>query len=121
MRGLAAEMHALFRVRCTFTCGRAVKPSVGVCLALFRIFREAIHNAIRHGNATAIRGSVVVEGDELLFRVRDDGAGFNPRVKKARGMGLRLMAYRAREVGGRIHIESVLGRGACVECRVPLR
>ena len=118
MRNLAAETRTLFGVRCRFACARDVNPGAKVCLAFYRIFREAAHNAIRHGNAKVIRARADLRGGELRLRVADDGTGFDPAVEECQGMGLRLMKYRAREIGGHLRITSAPGNGTCVECAV---
>jgi PAS domain S-box-containing protein len=118
MRNLAAETRTLFGVRCRFACARDVNPSPNVCLAFYRIFREAAHNAIQHGNAKVIRARADLRGGELRLRVADDGTGFDPAVEESQGMGLRLMKYRVREIGGQLRITSALGNGTCVECIV---
>jgi signal transduction histidine kinase len=52
--------------------------------------------------------------------VRDDGAGFDPADSRSRhGLGLRLMAERAAEVGGELRVESGPGQGTTVELSLP--
>jgi serine/threonine-protein kinase RsbW len=44
--------------------------------------REALANAIKHGNqqnpSKQVRVDLVVEGDEVVIRVEDEGMGFDP-------------------------------------------
>jgi signal transduction histidine kinase len=54
-----------------------------------------------------------------VLRIRDDGAGFDKSQRRPGGMGLRIMEYRARELGGQLTISSAQGTGTCVECIVP--
>lgn len=54
----------------------------------------------------------------IVLAIRDDGKGFDP-VKAgapAAGMGLRLMAYRARLVGTQFEVASRIGEGTTVTC-----
>jgi signal transduction histidine kinase len=50
--------------------------------------------------------------------VRDDGVGI--ASPSPDGMGLHLMAYRARLLGAKLHIAGGGHRGTLVTCRVPL-
>lgn len=48
--------------------------------AILHILRELATNAVRHGHATQIKIAGSIEGDRLLFSVRDNGCGFNPET-----------------------------------------
>ena len=47
--------------------------------AVLCIIRELVANAIRHGEATRIRIAGIVDGKKILFSVRDNGSGFDPK------------------------------------------
>jgi signal transduction histidine kinase len=51
--------------------------------------------------------------------VIDDGAGFRLPHDDAKGMGLRIMEYRARLVNGHLDIAAEEGCGARITCFVP--
>ena len=69
---------------------------------LYRITQEAINNAVRHGHAKNIEIRCKTIGSAVRLTIRDDGSGFaEPR---GRGLGLRIMDYRARVIGGRLDI-----------------
>ena len=85
--------------------------------AILRILRELATNAVRHGGATAIRIAGSIEGDRLLFSVRDDGCGFDP--DSAPGMeqghfGLQGIRDRIDALEGDLEIASVRGKGTKV-------
>lgn len=85
--------------------------------ALSRITREAISNAVRHGDAGTISVCLVADG-ELRLTVSDDGRGFDPEIVDGSGHGLVSMRERARELGGELRIDSSPD-GTLVELRVP--
>jgi len=74
------------------------------------IFKEALHNAIRHSGATALWIGVRREGDRFQFTVHDNGRGFDPETAVA-GNGLKNMQRRAAEMRGELEIHSEPGRG----------
>jgi PAS domain S-box-containing protein len=88
--------------------------------AIYRIAQEALHNAVKHGDAGI---SVVVrlwpaEG-ALHLTVEDNGRGFDPLAVQAKGgMGLVSMRERARLVGGAFEIEAG-SQGTQVRLTVP--
>ena len=94
-----------------------IRISDNTAHAILRIVRELSVNAIRHGGATSLRVAGSVEGDKLLFSVRDNGCGFDP----ANCPGVRqghygLLGIRERVEGfeGEVRIDSAPGRGTKV-------
>ncbi len=47
-----------------------------VAVSLFRVYQEALSNAIRHANATQIVSRLYMEGARATLEIQDDGAGF---------------------------------------------
>jgi len=95
-------------------------------LALFRVLQEALTNVHRHSGASAAEvliqrspGLVTLEvkdngrgvGRETLFRFRKTGTGA--------GVGLMSMHERARELGGKVEIESD-DTGTAVRITIPV-
>lgn len=88
-----------------------------VSVHLRAVLVEALTNVVRHAGAGTL--SVVLRtGDELTLSVADDGVGIpeNP----AGGIGLIMMAARARVLGGRFHVGPGGARGTVVRWHVPL-
>lgn len=79
------------------------------------IYKEALHNAVRHAGASRIDVSVRVNHRMLTLRIRDDGVGFVPTPGDA-GHGLANMRRRATEIGAGLDIASTPGAG----CEVAL-
>jgi signal transduction histidine kinase len=90
----------------------AVSPGAGE--QMLSALREALSNAARH--AAASRVDVTVEvGDELILRVRDDGAGMGQSTRRS---GLANMAERAADLGGKLVIGPAEGGGTRLDWRV---
>jgi len=120
LRNLAAQTRELFQVECAFACQREhldVNAQTGI--AFYRIAQEAIHNAIRHGQARQINVELAVDGMRLCLKIFDNGKGFSPDSKSYSGMGLHIMQFRANSIGGHLTVESQPNKGARIECTVP--
>ena len=86
---------------------------------LYRVVQEAVTNAIRHSGAHRIAVSIKPEAGFVVATITDDGRGFAVAAIKQKGLGLVGMDERARELGGNMRIESLPGRGARVQVRLP--
>jgi len=85
---------------------------------IYRIVQEALHNCVRHSEASLVRVTVQQEPDRILLAIQDDGKGFD--AQHERGMGLLGMQERVSHLGGTFAVESVPGRGAMVCIVLPL-
>ncbi|HLL12337.1 MAG TPA: histidine kinase, partial [Rubrivivax sp.] len=89
----------------------------------FCIAREAMTNAVRHGNPDAVDISVRYASAELVVCVRDDGSGIPPQVldagARAGHWGLAGMAERAGRLGARLELSNRPEGGTQVLLRVP--
>jgi signal transduction histidine kinase len=85
-------------------------------LALLRIAHEALHNAVRHANANHVVVRLAEDNGAPLVEVSDDGVGFDPDATdvRSRHLGLTSMEERARELSGRLRIQSSPGKGTTV-------
>lgn len=124
LRGLAGAMQEIcdhfqtvYSINCHFEFhGQSPKLSEEESTHLYRIAQEALHNAIKHGQAKNITVQLLCDDNELLLKVQDDGQGFVQSVQST-GMGLNIMKYRARMIGGQIDIDCQPGRGVLIQCR----
>jgi PAS domain S-box-containing protein len=117
LQGLAVETEKLFGIRCVFVARAAnvrIPPRHG--LALYRITQEAIHNAVKHGNASGLEIELANGESGLSLRIQDNGVGFDVAGARKTGMGLRVMKYRADSIGAVLEIKSEIGRGVEIVC-----
>ncbi len=118
---LARRLSAMFRieVRCAAedTIERGL-PSVNA-MHLYRIAQEAITNAAQHGKASEVRIELRADGERGLLLIEDTGTGFNTASRGPKGMGLRIMHYRAQMISGSLRIESSPAFGTRVCCWFP--
>ena len=88
--------------------------------AVVRIAREAIVNAVQHGQAQHIAVTLETHDDEFTLRISDDGRGLRNGVSAnaGRGFGLRAMRERAEAIGGELVVSERSGGGTAVEALV---
>ncbi|HLK20579.1 MAG TPA: histidine kinase, partial [Bryobacteraceae bacterium] len=83
------------------------------------IFKEIMHNIVRHAHATKVDVALYVDHAAILLCVRDNGCGFDPRAAYS-GRGLRSMRERACLVNANLTVDSARDAGSTVTLRVPL-
>jgi signal transduction histidine kinase len=86
---------------------------------LITISREALSNCVRHASATRIVVALRQIGSRVRLSIRDNGSGFVVDGS-AKGIGFAHMEDRVRKIGGRLNIESMVGRGTCITADIYL-
>ena len=89
---------------------------------LLMVVREALHNAMRHGQPTQVHVDVDFEKKELRVQVRDDGRGFDTAMASSQQnghYGLVGIQERAKRVGGVLVLNSRPGAGTDLTLSVP--
>ncbi len=89
---------------------------------LLRITQEALTNAIKHGNPSAIAISIHYLPNEIQLTIEDSGSGFDPKENhhpSAPHFGLLGMKERAGQLKGTLNIISAIGKGARIHLTVP--
>ncbi|MFQ5571190.1 MAG: two-component regulator propeller domain-containing protein [Rhodothermales bacterium] len=86
---------------------------------VFLIYKEALHNAVRHAQATRLDVHIALMDETLTITIEDNGTGFD--VETARqGRGLQTLHNRAGNVGGSLTIKSRKGEGTTVRLQAKL-
>jgi signal transduction histidine kinase len=85
---------------------------------LYRVVQEALHNCVRHAQATHVRITVRQEATRLLLTVQDDGQGF--RAEEGRGLGILGIEERFAHLGGTFRVDSEPGAGTVLSGGLPL-
>ncbi|MFD2010999.1 sensor histidine kinase [Streptomyces narbonensis] len=91
---------------------------------IFLAVRECLRNCFEHAAADRVTVTSRVTRRWAHVRVKDDGVGFDacgtgPDARD--GNGLRCMADRIAEIGGRVTIDSRPGEGTSVDIHLPLQ
>ena len=99
------------------------------------VFLNLIDNALKYAPGSTIETAVRVEGDCVVAAVSDNGPGMSPDVRAhaferfargelggsipGSGLGLAIVERAVERAGGRVILESELGKGTTVEMRIP--
>jgi signal transduction histidine kinase len=80
------------------------------------IYKEALHNVLKHAAAQHVEIAVHIAEDTLQLDIADNGKGFDPDSASG-GNGLLNMRRRAAAVNGSLQIDSTPGCGTRVRLR----
>jgi PAS domain S-box-containing protein len=97
------------------------RPTLDVEEAFYRIAQEALHNVVKHANASQAWIGLRRVGRELRLTVEDDGIGFDPDAVPRGHLGLVGMQQRAERIGAELEIGSRPGRGTRVRVTLNVR
>lgn len=87
--------------------------------ALLGAVNEALTNATKHGEPTAVTVFVDIDDDVLVCSVTDDGRGFEP-ARTPTGLGMdNSMRAPIESIGGSLKVLSRPGVGTEIEMRIP--
>ena len=101
-----------------------VKFSEEEQITIYRMIQECLTNIAKHAQATQVSVVIRKQAGCTLFRVEDNGGGFNVREAFSKdpgekGLGLNAMYERARMLGGSLDICSQEGIGTRITIAVP--
>jgi PAS domain S-box-containing protein len=117
---LAAEANRRLRLDVHVQCEPPdVVASEAAADHLYRIAYEALTNAARHSGCARVDIELEAHDSRLSLAIVDDGCGLPDAGPDRWGIGLKLMAYRARLMGGTLRIEPGPQRGTRVCVEVP--
>ncbi len=118
LEDLAHTTTKLQSVDCHLICNRPISIfDHNSANHLYRIAQEAINNATRHGKASVV--TLRLCGDDLgtiRLAIEDNGSGIPRPLPQSGGMGLNIMQYRARTIGGQLEVAPRPEGGTIVAC-----
>jgi two-component system CheB/CheR fusion protein len=121
LKQLAEGLTEVFAVTCEFQCPQPVLVhDEAAALHLYRIAQEATSNAVKHGQARRVTIRLSAADGRVALEVHDNGKGIDPAAVGRPGMGIALMNYRARAIGGALKVAPRPEGGTVVTCWAPL-
>lgn len=121
LKRFASETHKTCGVRCAFHCDPEVNVTDNTTAAhLYRIVREAVSNAIKHGRAKQILISLNSKDRGIAeLKIANSGLKFKARKPSYEGMGVKIMQSRAKLIGATLEISPRPKGGTIVTCTFP--
>ncbi|MCZ7603975.1 MAG: ATP-binding protein [Melioribacteraceae bacterium] len=90
-----------------------------LALTLFRIFQETLTNVLRHSKANEVNISLIVNNDEIILTIKDNGIGISQeKIDDPKSIGLIGMRERINKWNGSIKISGSFNLGTEVKIRV---
>lgn len=92
---------------------------------LFRIIQEALHNAIKHGQASFIQVELFINKNRIKLLIVDNGTGFDTKdllsSSKQYGFGMVSLNERVALINGQLQLSSIKGKGTSINITLPHR
>lgn len=87
---------------------------------IYRMLQETMQNIYKHANASLVKISFQLKNNVILCAIEDNGSGFN--VNKARkGIGLKNIDSRVKEIEGKAEIFSKIDTGTTIKIFIPVK
>lgn len=89
-------------------------------LAVCRIVQEALSNVLKHAEANEVSVNATPLKDKLILTIKDNGRGFDTKIRRPNHYGLVNMAARAQQIGGELIMTSLPEGGTKIELAIVL-
>jgi PAS domain S-box-containing protein len=121
LKKFSADTQQMCDIRCVFQYDRNLQvKDAEVSGHLYRIVREAVSNAIKHGRTKSI--VISLKGNrtkEAELKITNSGSIFKAPKPGYEGMGLKIMQSRAKIIGATLTISPRPRGGTVVTCTFP--
>lgn len=134
MKDVASDLCSAHRIIYSVAIPKnveAVQVSEDLRKSVYLIFKEAINNIIKHAEAKSVSMRIEIVNSVFEMVIEDDGIGFMTDEQRrgeapdsgqdehpVRGHGMRNMAKRADEIGGKLSVCSAPGKGTTLHLSV---
>jgi signal transduction histidine kinase len=120
LQALAQTVERVSQIRIRVEIDRAAEEILTgeEARELVTITREALKNCVHHAQATQIVIALRRISSRVRLTIRDNGSGFDVEHGSPKGIGFTHMEDRVRKIGGRLEIQSRVGRGTCITADV---
>jgi signal transduction histidine kinase/ligand-binding sensor domain-containing protein len=119
----AQEYLALAGLRCRADLS-AQLPAISIPPEVrhnvFLAFKEAVHNVVKHAQATEARIRLRLEPEKFILEVEDNGRGMENQAAPQNRNGLRNMKKRMDDINGGFSIGPAAENGTIVRLTVPI-
>lgn len=117
LNALVLKTEDLSKISCRFFCPQQVFVDENdIATHLYKIAQEGIGNAVKHGRPQAIEVSLIQNNGEMILTIKDDGVGFVYDPAGSKGIGLKIMKYRAHMMNASFQLKSNMPHGVVLTC-----
>lgn len=125
IRGYLSDFAQLNNIQARlYFSGDEERLSTNLKGAMYRIVREAVGNAVRHGKSSQVEVIAALKNSMAELIIKDNGQGFDVtrtlKDKSRRGLGINNIQVLVETHNGIIEITSELGIGTILKIKVPL-
>lgn len=116
----AKEFQRQTTIRCKYSLpDEDIEIPENKTIAIFRIFQEVLTNIARHSQATRVDINLTIENNILELQISDNGIGIKKEyINSPASLGLIGMHERAKLIGGKLILSSVINVGTTVTLTV---
>jgi signal transduction histidine kinase len=119
LKQLAAAAADVYGIQTSATTDESLQlDDLALATHVYRIAQEALNNAVRHGKAKNVEIKLLAEDANFRLTIDDDGSGLGTAMPLG-GMGLQIMRFRARILGGSLEVRPRDRGGTSVDCVAP--
>ena len=97
--------------------GQSLKLSTEARHHIYTIIKEILNNAVKYSESSDIFLTAVINKDNLIFKVKDNGKGFDT-IQPTDGNGLTNIRTKAAELAGILEINSLPGKGTAIALKL---
>ncbi|MDZ4766660.1 MAG: GAF domain-containing protein [Chloroflexota bacterium] len=115
----AASLQARHNIRVVTEFCDEPTFSIEAKETLYRIAREALHNTVKHAQASDIELKLTICDDGYLLSIKDNGVGFDPSGAFPGHLGLKSMRERAERMNGTFEVHSQTDAGTHIRVTIP--
>jgi PAS domain S-box-containing protein len=116
------ELETRFGIKVNFIAAdeELSNLNVNIAISLFRIYQEALTNAVRHSNARLIAAQLTGSDKEIILEVADDGIGMDVEKEHKGHFGIIGIKERVFVLGGKCEFKSEPGKGTYLRVSIPV-
>ena len=85
---------------------------------IYRIIQECLQNIYKHAEASKVKIGFKAKKNVICLNISDDGKGFDIH-KSRKGIGLKNISSRVRELEGKVNFDSKINEGTTVAIDIP--
>lgn len=118
LRKQTAALQARHQIPVTVSFGAEPELPIAQKEMLYRVAQEAMHNIVKHAQATRAEVRLHSQNGRVILEVADNGQGFDLTQEFPGHLGLKSMRERVERAGGMLTIASDVGSGTRIQVKI---